>query len=627
MTRERLDGWCEKLLAALVLAILVFGPLALGGVRARDFIILEWLTGSAAMVWIARLWINPGQPVLWTPVSWAVLAFVALAGARWATADIEYVAREEVLKVLMYALLFLIISTNLTKQKYEKAIVTTLLVMAVALSLYAAFQYLAQSPKVWNYVRPFMYGRRGSGTFFNPNHLAGFLELIVPFGVAFCLVGRLKPWARIAAGYAAVMGLVGIGVSLSRGGWLATAASFLALFGMLLLHRVHRAVSIAVLSLMLLAGCVFVLQSRDNQQRFSEVFKEGRVDNIRFQVWKPAIDIWHEYFWFGAGPAHFDIQFRKHRPPTVQMRPDRAHNDYLNTLADWGVVGTAFVALPWILLAVLLWKSWGNIARSANTLGDVRSNRLALAIGGVASLVAILAHSVTDFNMHIPSNAILVVTIFALLTGMSRHESEACLKWPATGARLALTVFLIASCGLLAWAGARRWHEEKLIAKANRLIELPKLRIKQLEAAFDFEPANPTTAYNLGETYRLMSWRGNSDYAQFAEQAIPWFDRAMKLQPYDPYAPVGKGMCLDWLSRFDEAEPWFHKAQELDPNNFFVMGHLGWHYVQKEDYHTAKPYLERSLQIRSWDNDVARDYLDLVNRRLAEEAENKKQAR
>jgi len=41
MNRDVLDRWCERGILALVLAILVFGPLALGGVRAFEFSIIE----------------------------------------------------------------------------------------------------------------------------------------------------------------------------------------------------------------------------------------------------------------------------------------------------------------------------------------------------------------------------------------------------------------------------------------------------------------------------------------------------------------------------------------------------------------------------------------------------------
>jgi hypothetical protein len=74
MTRERMDGWCEHGMVALVLAVLISGPLMFGAVRGQEFAILQWLAAGAAGLAVVRLWLNPNHPVLWTPVHWAVLA-------------------------------------------------------------------------------------------------------------------------------------------------------------------------------------------------------------------------------------------------------------------------------------------------------------------------------------------------------------------------------------------------------------------------------------------------------------------------------------------------------------------------------------------------------------------------
>jgi O-antigen ligase len=48
--------------------------------------------------------------------------------------------------------------------------------------------------------------------------------------------------------------------------------------------------------------------------------------------------MWKDHFWFGVGPAHFDERFRSYRPADfhLQLRPERAHNDYLNYAGGFG---------------------------------------------------------------------------------------------------------------------------------------------------------------------------------------------------------------------------------------------------------------------------------------------------
>ena len=80
MDREQLDSWCEKGILGLVLAILVYSPLAFGAVPQVGFdyfIVVEWLTVLILAVWLVRFCINPKHRLLWPPVCWGVLAFTA----------------------------------------------------------------------------------------------------------------------------------------------------------------------------------------------------------------------------------------------------------------------------------------------------------------------------------------------------------------------------------------------------------------------------------------------------------------------------------------------------------------------------------------------------------------------
>ena len=45
-------------------------------------------------------------------------------------------------------------------------------------------------------------------------------------------------------------------------------------------------------------------------------------------------------------------------------------------------------------------------------------------LGASLGLAAILAHSAVDFNMHIPANAILAITLMALLSSHLRFATE-----------------------------------------------------------------------------------------------------------------------------------------------------------------------------------------------------------
>ncbi len=346
------------------------------------------------------------------------------AVGRYWEADIEYVARLEMTRVLVYGFLFFAIVNNLHRQESTQVITMTLMFLGMAIAFYACYQFLAKSQRVWN-VTETSYAGRGRGTFIYPNHLAGFLEMLLPLGLCYVVMGRLGHVTKVILGYAAVVMLAGIGVTMSRGGWLATGLELMVLCGLLLAQRDFRLHGLALLAALVIGGAVVIPRVQTIQARIARMtVMSGKPDDLRLAIWQPALEIWRDHFWWGVGPAHFDYRFPEYRPVVVQLRPSRVHNDYLNTLADWGVVGAALVASAWVLLVWGILKTWRTVRGGRDDFSRKKSNKFALLIGGSVGLVGILLHSFLDFNMQLPANAILAVTLMALLSSQWRFETE-----------------------------------------------------------------------------------------------------------------------------------------------------------------------------------------------------------
>lgn len=621
MVRERLDHWCEKGILVLVLAVLVFGPLATGAVRPLEFLIIHGLTMAAVLLWIFRFWLNPKHRLLWPPVCWAVIAFIVYAIVRYHQADIEYVARQELIRILIYASLFFIILNNLTRQESTQLLAFVVVFLGMAISIYAIYQFATKSEYVWHFIKPGNYRNRASGTYICPNHLAGFLEMLLPVGLAFALTGRVGHVLRVLLGYACLVMLAGIGLTISRGGWLATTVALLLFFILLIRRRQYRIPAILALILLGAMIAVFVLKTDRAQKRFVEIFSAESPDSaeVRFRLWRPTFLMWRDHFWLGAGPGHFDYRFPMYRPPEVQLRPGHAHNDYLNTLADWGVVGATIVASAFVLLYLGVFKTWKYVSRAQGDFGGKSSSRTAFVFGASLGLAAILVHSLTDFNMHIPANAILAVTLMALLSGHFRFATEGYWISPRLPGRILVTTVGVTGLfysGQQAW---RRAHEYFWLERSAREQSYSASKINALKQAFVAEPMNFETAYELGEALRRVSWQGDAGYEKLAAQAIDWFQRGIRLNPYNPYNFMRIGMCLDWLGRHGEAAPYFEEAVKRDPNNHYVLAHQGWHHFQTGDYVAAKRWFERSVEVHHvWNNPIARNYLAIIERKLKE---------
>src|SRR5579859_1560451 len=238
MNGGTLNRLFELGILALVLAILVFAPLAMAAVAAPEFLVVQGLVMAVMLLWALRIIFNPKIPFYWPPICWVVLAFALYAVARYLTADIEYVARLEMIQTLLYAFLFLAIVNNLTSKESAQIISFTMIFLAAGISCYAVYQFMTHSNRVWNMFSP--YPGRASGTFISPNNFSCFLEMLLPLALAFMLAGRIRPLTRIFLAYTAVVMTAGLSMTFSRGGWIATAVGVFGLLAALLSHRKHR---------------------------------------------------------------------------------------------------------------------------------------------------------------------------------------------------------------------------------------------------------------------------------------------------------------------------------------------------------------------------------------------------
>ena len=82
-----------------------------------------------------------------------------------------------------------------------------------------------------------------------------------------------------------------------------------------------------------------------------------------------------------------------------------AHNDYLEYLAELGVIGFALLVGAVLFIGVSSLRSWRE-RRNPDVKG--------IALGGIISIAVILVHSLTDFNLHIPANMLLFAVVLAL---------------------------------------------------------------------------------------------------------------------------------------------------------------------------------------------------------------------
>lgn len=271
-------------------------------------------------------------------------------------------------------------------------------------------------------------------------------------------------------------------------------------------------------------------------------------------------------------------------------------------------------------------RSWKFLRGQQNDFARKKSNKLALVIGTSVGLLAVLLHSAVDLNLHVPAIAILMVTLMALQSSLSRFATER--YWVSVGAvrKIAATLVLLAGTVVLAFAGVRYGREDYWLGQAARASDYSLAQQNALEQAIAIEPMNAETAWNIGECLRTRSMLNETaDPDALARQAMDWYRRGIKLDPRNPYNWAGCGMCLDWIDAGDaasvaESARDFAQADALDPNGYFTSALIGRHYFHAGDGAAARSWLERSLQLQWKDNEVTAQYLTNVQNWLESSA-------
>jgi O-antigen ligase len=197
------------------------------------------------------------------------------------------------------------------------------------------------------------------GTYANHNHYAGFLEMALPFAVMYPVAVLRRVHSRWHSSVApvltasvacalAVLIFAGIILSFSRMGFI-TALTSLFVMGTLVLgttqlswltgSRRCQGAAVGMVAALVLAGFVFLPPER-LIQRFAEfVSTDGLTSNGRTQLLVETIPLIRAYPVFGCGLGGYETAFSRYKISGVLVTDDFVHNDYLQLLAELGLLG------------------------------------------------------------------------------------------------------------------------------------------------------------------------------------------------------------------------------------------------------------------------------------------------
>jgi hypothetical protein len=523
----------------------------------------------------------------------SICAITALALAGWVvtralTSPVEYLARADLLLVLAAVIAYFLTTIYSDGTKGRLALVIGLLVCALVHVAIGAIQF-----KQTDNFMPLPgimrsdYGWRASGFYICPNHLAGLLEMMAMLALSLACWSTWRVAWRVLAGYGALMCLAGVAITGSRGGYLSVVFG-LAVFAILSLWAVWLArqggfwlmfagllVSAAII---VGGGLLFMSQSTSIQSRLGQVYDPS---NLRLFMWKAAMTQYHLSPVTGTGSGTYLFYGRQFRSPMVQNDPMHVHNDYLELLAEYGLVGAVLVGL---FLGAHLGSGMAGLRRIVREQiqpGTPRlSNDLALCIGALSAIAALLLHSVLDFNLHIPANALVVAFLFGLIaTPVSDRTFTS--DYPAKPA--GWWRWLPVAVAIVLVAMSIRFLPGEVFAEKARVALRDDRNADGRAAAqkgLAWEKKNPFLYGYLGEAEHFLTLNApdTASARDLHENAAAAYESALRLFPQDTGYLLKYAQVLDLLHRYAEAEDVFQRLFKQDPLFGNVYAYYGLHW-------------------------------------------------
>lgn len=320
------------------------------------------------------------------------------------------------LKWLAYTSIFFVAATftaqetGLFPQAWITWLLVAVLIIGFAEALYGLYAYLNHSDSLLWFKKKY-YADCVTGTYINRNHFAGLMNMCIPVSIGLFLssiTSRVKA-RRFLFLYFLFAGIVvmvlGLIFSMSRMAQLSLVAAVLFVLLLMVATKTRRTALPIVLALVLGLGFVWGMWKglAPVEERWQTI--ETSYED-RSLVWQTTLKLIKNFPMTGTGLGTYELAYPPYKPQKLgALIMDHAHNDYLEFLSEVGLIGF----IPWLAFFLLF------LASSVRALLR-RRNPYSIFLGasGLAAIVALLVHSLADFNLQIPANAMLLFLLMGL---------------------------------------------------------------------------------------------------------------------------------------------------------------------------------------------------------------------
>jgi O-antigen ligase len=397
-----------KIIRIGVCVLVTFAVLAFGAVEAWSASVLQIGAALLFLWWGFLTATGRSEEIRWSPVIFPLLGLELIALLQFVIplSVYPFLTKIELLRMTSYFVLLFLSGQAFRTPRQWRDFAWFIVLLGFTIAVFAVLQDLTFNGKLY-WFREMRYGGIPFGPYVNRNHFAGLMELLIPTGLAMLAVPGVRRQQMPLLALLAAMPVGALLLTGSQGGMIALGGEVILLVTLLWMRPGEKTHSFTfVVALILAGGLVGWLGVGQVIQRFSEIRNPEVTEDRRISMARGAYHIFRDHPWIGTGVGTIISVYPAYETAYDATIVDHVHDDHFEILAETGVLG-AFCWLTFIGLLV----AYGFKTVSAHQDPVVRSVQLGTFVG----CAGLLVHSLVDFNLHIPANALL----FYLMAGFA----------------------------------------------------------------------------------------------------------------------------------------------------------------------------------------------------------------
>lgn len=392
-----------------ICALVAFGILAHGGVEDWARAAFEIGAGLLFVVWAVHTYLRQENQLVLPPLLLPLLTLLLVVCVQWLfhrTASSYDTALDMRLLIADILILFLAAQSFRTLADF-RGFIWFVMTFGFLVAIFGILQHLTFNGKLY-WFREMHFGGIPFGPYVNRNHFAGFTELVIPVSLVPLVLGKVRRERRFIVGVFAVVPIGALFFSASRGGIVSFAVELGVVVIWFVVRRIAGRQLLSAAAVLLLAFLmVSWLGVRQALERFSSMQTLEVTKGKRTSM---AADTWHIFLdhpLLGTGLGTLQDVFPPYETLYDGKVVNHTHNDYLEALAETGIAGGFCCA--WFV-GTLLFESLRRLSQSAGAFAST------VQLSGLVACTGFLTHSLVDFNLHIPANALLFFLLGYLAT-------------------------------------------------------------------------------------------------------------------------------------------------------------------------------------------------------------------